>query len=876
MKFFMDTDEEDEDEYGYEDPFLMRSRGWDSSHVMRKELASLVPVFDPRPGRHIISALKELDIPAPGAEQADKQNVVHTGPKLKLTLKCNNAEVALEDRETTLFYYVHTLYKMVARKEPMKKIWDQSYTLVYQERQESKEGLPQPSEGWPVSFVMKHLGSDHLPKSDLIVYLQRHGTPEWLKRWKLHGTTRNIKKNRNCKQLVAAYKDLCRIESKSTSAPSDPQHPSGGQQEQDNIEALSDTLDLLCCLHSLAEDSESGLEISAEEFVSLKLNQKLMHQIQDPLALCCQALPRWCHLLTSAYSMLFPFDTRQLFFSATALGAERSVIWIQKRQEEQLDRMRGPAHHKRGDDLRHEFRIGRLRQDSVTVTRDERVLDWADSVFKTTSDRKSILEIKFKDEEGTGLGPSLEYYALVAAEFQRRNLGVWICDDTVPDDRAREVDIGQGIKPPGYYIQSTAGLFPAPWPQDAKGLDNVCHWFHLLGLVVARCMQDNRLLDIPLSQAMFKLLCQKRTALDLSGPHKQDVPNVAEEMTRDLVNEDDLNRGTVDNQQQEAGAVSAKEDILTSLGEETDKDIVVEKEITMETATEELLSVPSSPSVDKCAEKPWFSDILTLEDLSEVMPHRTKFLKDLQELVDTRNAILKNPSLSAAEKQAKIRSLHLPVGKGSEDKVPLKDLCLSFVFEPPSSVYGFSSHPLKSDGDKVFLNVYNADEYIDLMGDFCLHSGIQRQLEAFKAGVDKIFPMEQLSIFSPHELRLLLCGEQVPNWTREDILNYTEPKHGFTRECRGYQLLVTVLCDLSSDERKAFVQFVTGCSSLPPGGLANLYPRLTIVKKEFTDIHVMPSVNTCAHYLKIPEYPNEEMLKSRLLAATKEKAFLFN
>ena len=51
----------------------------------------------------------------------------------------------------------------------------------------------------------------------------------------------------------------------------------------------------------------------------------------------------------------------------------RSVIWIQKRQEEQLDRMRGPAHHKRGDDLRHEFRIGRLRQDSVTVTRDERV-----------------------------------------------------------------------------------------------------------------------------------------------------------------------------------------------------------------------------------------------------------------------------------------------------------------------------------------------------------------------------------------------------------------------------------------------------------------------------------------------------------------------
>ena len=49
-------------------------------------------------------------------------------------------------------------------------------------------------------------------------------------------------------------------------------------------------------------------------------------------------------------------------------------------------------------------------------------------------------------------------------------------------------------------------------------------------------------------------------------------------------------------------------------------------------------------------------------------------------------------------------------------------------------------------------------------------------------GFDKVFPMERLSMFTPHELRLLLCGEQAPNWTREDILNYTEPKHGYTRD----------------------------------------------------------------------------------------------
>ena len=37
---------------------------------------------------------------------------------------------------------------------------------------------------------------------------------------------------------------------------------------------------------------------------------------------------------------------------------------------------------------------------------------------------------------------------------------------------------------------------------------------------------------------------------------------------------------------------------------------------------------------------------------------------------------------------------------------------------------------------------------------------------------------------------------------------------------------MNVLVDMNSEERKAFLQFTTGCSSLPPGGLANLHPRL--------------------------------------------------
>ena len=81
---------------------------------------------------------------------------------------------------------------------------------------------------------------------------------------------------------------------------------------------------------------------------------------------------------------------------------------------------------------------------------------------------------------------------------------------------------------------------------------------------------------------------------------------------------------------------------------------------------------------------------------------------------------------------------------------------------------------------------------------------------------------------------------------------------------------------MTGDERKLFLQFTTGCSSLPPGGLANLQPRLTVVRKVDGNDSSYPSVNTCVHYLKLPDYSAEPILRERLIAATKEKGFHLN
>jgi len=65
--------------------------------------------------------------------------------------------------------------------------------------------------------------------------------------------------------------------------------------------------------------------------------------------------------------------------------------------------------------------------------------------------------------------------------------------------------------------------------------------------------------------------------------------------------------------------------------------------------------------------------------------------------------------------------------------------------------------------------------------------------------------MEKLFLFSPTELQMILCGDQSPQWTRDDIVNYTEPKLGYTRErsvivLMFCQYLVDVYCAPNDDD----------------------------------------------------------------------------
>ena len=274
-----------------------------------------------------------------------------------------------------------------------------------------------------------------------------------------------------------------------------------------------------------------------------------------------------------------------------------------------------------------------------------------------------------------------------------------------------------------------SGLFPAPLPQDSPACHRSARYFWFLGVFLAKVLQDNRLVDLPLSRPFLKLMC------------RGDITN--------NVNEKIGLTGVT----QESMSSSMASSFISEEGEQ------------------------DTAGYSSLEPKPWYSGILDTDDLVLVDPVRGEFLKEMQTLTSRRERAISEGQYSADESMDSFMITH-----SSGASVAIEDLALTMTYAPSSKVFEHDVMELKEDGSEIPITLENAKEYTDLTINYCLDRGIARQMEAFRSGFSKVFPMEKLHAFSPEEIRAMLCGEQNPQWTREDLLNYTEPKLGYTRE----------------------------------------------------------------------------------------------
>jgi E3 ubiquitin-protein ligase TRIP12 len=115
-------------------------------------------------------------------------------------------------------------------------------------------------------------------------------------------------------------------------------------------------------------------------------------------------------------------------------------------------------------------------------------------VFELYGSSSSIPEVEYFEEVGTGLGLTLEFYALVSREFARCDLKIWRDDNPLLPD------------PYDFYPR---GLFPAPISAEdiADDYDPKCmHIIRLIGQFIAKAMLNSRNTSIQLCSRVLSLL----------------------------------------------------------------------------------------------------------------------------------------------------------------------------------------------------------------------------------------------------------------------------------------------------------------------------------------------------------------------------------
>lgn len=181
-----------------------------------------------------------------------------------------------------------------------------------------------------------------------------------------------------------------------------------------------------------------------------------------------------------------------------------------------------------------------------------------------------------------------------------------------------------------------------------------------------------------------------------------------------------------------------------------------------------------------------------------------KSLLVLNQFVKAKHAVQSDRALSSKEKSRAIRNIVV-------DGVRVEDLSLDFTLP------GYPSIELVPDGSNVPLTIENVDQYVDLVIDMTLGSGVRRQVDAFRTGFSQVFPYSALRAFTPNEL-VMLFGQAEEDWSIETLMDSIKADHGFNMDSRSVRNLLQTMSQLDKQQRRDFLQFVTGSPKLPIGG----------------------------------------------------------
>ncbi|XP_069853262.1 ubiquitin-protein ligase E3C [Dipodomys merriami] len=172
---------------------------------------------------------------------------------------------------------------------------------------------------------------------------------------------------------------------------------------------------------------------------------------------------------------------------------------------------------------------------------------------------------------------------------------------------------------------------------------------------------------------------------------------------------------------------------------------------------------------------------------------------------------------------------------------------------------------LKLGGKDIPVTGANRIAYIHLVADYRLNKQIRPHCLAFRQGLANVVSLEWLRMFDQQEIQVLISGAQVPI-SLEDLKSFTNYSGGYSADHPVIKIFWRVVEGFTDEEKRKLLKFVTSCSRPPLLGFKELYPAFCI-HNGGSDLERLPTASTCMNLLKLPEFHDASLLRSKLLYA---------
>ncbi|XP_077981688.1 ubiquitin-protein ligase E3C-like [Glandiceps talaboti] len=179
-------------------------------------------------------------------------------------------------------------------------------------------------------------------------------------------------------------------------------------------------------------------------------------------------------------------------------------------------------------------------------------------------------------------------------------------------------------------------------------------------------------------------------------------------------------------------------------------------------------------------------------------------------------------------------------------------------------------HELKPGGRDMPVTSTNRIEYIHLMADYRLNRQIRPHCIALREGLANVINLDWLRMFDYHELQTLVSGASIPVDV-EDLKSHTNYSGTYSINHPVIEMFWRVVNNFNDRQKRQLLKFVTSCSRPPLLGFKDLFPAFCI-HNGGSDLERLPSASTCMNLLKLPEFTDDDMLRTKLLYAIESGA----